>query len=122
MDSGHMWTVIIVALVAINAFLVYKLLGKKVTKPNKSAQSNNLDRDDRGTNTPRNLGFIFIAFGAVLLGFAVLWEINDPESWLPMLFLGLPGGLFFIIGLILLIGFYIQKLLAKRKESPKYKD
>jgi flagellar biogenesis protein FliO len=116
MDYGHMWTVIIVILVAINAFLVFRLLGKKVTKPNKFVKNHGLVVS-KGNNIPRNLGYIFIAVGVALLGIGFLWMA-------PVGIFGptIPGVLFLLVGLILFIGFYIQKLIASKKESSKYKD
>ena len=107
-----------VVLGAIIAFLIFRLLRQKVPKPKIFVKSHDQNRDDRDKNIPRNVGYIFMAVGTTLLGIAVFLGIQYTPSML-LLLPGFPGVLFFIIGLILLIGFYIQKLIAKRKESPK---
>jgi phosphate/sulfate permease len=95
---------------AIIAYIVIRLLGKKIIKPKESVKNRGLVVVKNGADEKksRNYGFLWIAVGAALIGSAIIWSNNDPTSMDPLGPLMI-GGVFFIVGLFKLITYYTQR-------------
>ena len=106
---GFLYTVAAVILVLIIVFLIIRLIRQK---PKKSVRNHKWKKND---TILRNISYVCIAIGAALLGGSIIWGMIDPISMDPIAPMKI-GAPIFLFGLMFLIGFYIQKLVARNKE------
>jgi phosphate/sulfate permease len=117
---GLLYTVAVIILVLIIVFLIFRLLRQKVPKPRKSVESYDQNRNKRERKIPLIISIIFTAIGVAFIVGAIIWSNMEPQSMGPMLPIMI-GGPAFLIGLIFFIGFVIQELITRKKESRKVK-